>query len=704
MGADGGVFATRRQSREGRACNARRQSGERGGMVGISVVIPVYNAEAHVGKCIRSVMRQTLGDLEIIVIDDGSTDRSRTVCERYAGMDARITVASQENRGVSAARNLGIRMAAGKYVMFVDGDDAIGGSMCADLYRKAEGGGWPLVMTGYRQVDVAGDGTFERRIPVGVSDIDTREKLAESYRALFENRAFLSCCMKLFRRDAILENGVWFREGFSIGEDFLFLHEYLLAIPPRIGIAEGCPYRYYVRAGESLTRRRPESRIDTALRLFDRSREIYRGLGIEEAGVPCMARYCARTAVIVLGGMGGGRERKAAFNSACAKMDGVLPFMEDKMPEERLYRAAFRSRSYAMLCACIGLREAYVFARSRIGRARPPRAGSGRESGGAPFFSIVVPVYNVGGYLEECVGSVLSQDFSDYEVILVDDGSEDSSGSICDSFASRDARVRHVRKSNGGLSSARNHGMRLARGEYLVFLDGDDWLLAGALSSLREKIKSCRNPDVVVCPYVTYDEEKKELSMELAGDYGVRGTRPARVFRKLFLRQNIPPMAWTLVCRREYVMGRGLLFKEGLLHEDELWTPQALLGASEAVVARRPAYAYRVNRGGSIMASMGGRNLRCKVYIIRKLLSLSRDPGMGRDASRCLRDRCARLLWGILDSEYVQPGPSGVRDGWLEGQIEPLLPVLRDAEAPRYRVAYAWIRLFGLESLRKMGR
>ena len=105
-----------------------------------------------------------------------------------------------------------------------------------------------------------------------------------------------------------------------------------------------------------------------------------------------------------------------------------------------------------------------------------------------PAISILIPVYKVEQYLQRCIDSVLSQDFTDYELILVDDGSPDRCGMICDENACKDSRIKVVHKKNGGVVSARKVGFEASVAPYLVFLDSDDWLMSGALSTLYRKI------------------------------------------------------------------------------------------------------------------------------------------------------------------------------------------------------------------------
>ena len=117
-----------------------------------------------------------------------------------------------------------------------------------------------------------------------------------------------------------------------------------------------------------------------------------------------------------------------------------------------------------------------------------------------PFISVIVPIYNTAQYLDKCINSIIHSDLAEIEVLLIDDGSTDESGVIADKFAAADRRVRVVHKPNGGLFTSRNEGLRLAKGEYVAFVDSDDWITPDMLSSLYSKAKSS-NADGCVCNY-----------------------------------------------------------------------------------------------------------------------------------------------------------------------------------------------------------
>ena len=126
-----------------------------------------------------------------------------------------------------------------------------------------------------------------------------------------------------------------------------------------------------------------------------------------------------------------------------------------------------------------------------------------------PEISIIIPVYNAEKYLGRCIESVLSQTYRDFELILVDDGSSDSSGQICDAYANKDARIHVIHKENGGVSSARNRGIKEALGEYIMFIDSDDSIVEHCFSFLFEERTSM--PDLTIFSFTYVVLRKKEL-------------------------------------------------------------------------------------------------------------------------------------------------------------------------------------------------
>jgi len=203
--------------------------------------------------------------------------------------------------------------------------------------------------------------------------------------------------------------------------------------------------------------------------------------------------------------------------------------------------------------------------------------------------SIIIPVYNAEDYLARCIDSILDQSFTSYEVILVDDGSTDSSPLICDRYSSSDPRFKTVHKENGGVSSARNAGINLAKGEYLMFIDADDALLPDALERVMEgalsediiiggyAVFTCGVPDKEILPRYTRSYKSGEMQIFFEDNVRRRSNLMDSLWSKLFLRKTIG----------------SLRFNEGLSYaEDKLFVLSFMAKATSAYTCNVPVYAF----------------------------------------------------------------------------------------------------------------
>lgn len=215
-----------------------------------------------------------------------------------------------------------------------------------------------------------------------------------------------------------------------------------------------------------------------------------------------------------------------------------------------------------------------------------------------PLFSIIVPVYNVEGYIEQCCDSILNQKNSDFELILVDDGSTDGSGDICDAY-SNDNRVRVIHKINGGLSDARNFGLKYATGKYVLFVDSDDFFDDYFFLSQAQEILSENNCDILIFGYKKYYEESakfKEFSFNI----------PEKVekfeFEELVAKNLYVLSAWGKIIKNNILKENNLFFTKGVLSEDMDWCVRLAAVAQTYVVFNSTPYIYR-QRNGSITKS-----------------------------------------------------------------------------------------------------
>ena len=183
----------------------------------LSIIVPVYKVEPFLSKCVESILAQAFPDFELILVDDGSPDRCGTICDEYAARDCRIVVIHQKNQGVSTARNAGLNIATGRYISFVDADDAIAPDMYQAMLAKAQETGSEIICCGVQYYSE--NGTY-RRSDLQKEFVCDREQMLS---ALYDCPDPLggSCCNKLFLAETIA--GLRYQAPIALGEDWLFL-------------------------------------------------------------------------------------------------------------------------------------------------------------------------------------------------------------------------------------------------------------------------------------------------------------------------------------------------------------------------------------------------------------------------------------------------------------------------------------------------
>lgn len=213
----------------------------------ISVIVPVYNAEKYLSRCVDSIIHQTFKELEIILVDDGSTDRSGEICDAYSKKDVRICVIHKENEGVSSARNIGLQLARGEYIGFVDSDDYIDPDMYMILVDRLISASADISICGISDL-YAGKNFVKDDAEEIVVNTD---HLTALKMMLTGKNITASPCTKLFR--ATLRKGIEFSEGIHYGEDALFFSHLILSAK-RVVFTSRKLYFYYHRSGSVTTK------------------------------------------------------------------------------------------------------------------------------------------------------------------------------------------------------------------------------------------------------------------------------------------------------------------------------------------------------------------------------------------------------------------------------------------------------------------
>ncbi len=262
------------------------------------------------------------------------------------------------------------------------------------------------------------------------------------------------------------------------------------------------------------------------------------------------------------------------------------------------------------------------------------------------FFSVILPVYNVEKYLPECMESILKQSFGDFEVILVDDGSRDKSGALCDEYAQRDERVRVIHKANGGASDTRNVGLENAQGEYIVYVDSDDFITSELfLEELYAEIQKTKS-DIVLYKFSKYyDETGKMDKCDFSLDF-VSGETDSMLV-ELVRRDAYYGMAWIKAFRRSIATDNNVIFDVNLVCEDMDWYFKLVLCANTITAIDKSYIAYR-QRSGSTTATVKIRNLEDFVFTLEKWSEEIKRADISEDKRRALNGALAKYYSNML--------------------------------------------------------
>lgn len=312
------------------------------------------------------------------------------------------------------------------------------------------------------------------------------------------------------------------------------------------------------------------------------------------------------------------------------------------------------------------------------------------------LISVIVPVYNVAAYLPECMESILSQDHTNLEVILIDDGSTDASGAICDEYAKKDSRIRVIHQKNAGAAAAKNAGLRAVSGEYLSFVDSDDFLEPGAYSHMLQLLQE-HQADAVQCAFRDVFRNRRTDRCVDRECGGVSG----KEYLARYTRDWTCALLWDKLYRR--ALFDGIFFEEGHRIDDEYFTYQGIMNARKVYCDNWVVYNYR-KRGSSVMCSpqSGARILRDRVdslskrrvkvgsrfpelkklfdeHFLEAMILLSRDANGTPESIELIQDRLKayfrekghtvpraalwptllKLRFGSIDRLLAQKAPSG---------------------------------------------
>lgn len=269
-----------------------------------------------------------------------------------------------------------------------------------------------------------------------------------------------------------------------------------------------------------------------------------------------------------------------------------------------------------------------------------------KMNNGSRLISIIVPIYNVEKYLKECIDGILKQTYTNIEIILVDDGSPDNCGKICDNYKQVDKRIKVIHKNNGGLSEARNYGIKEATGDFLLFVDSDDFIAENTCEVLINNIQKY-NADIAICNFYYIFKNKRTIINKMSTEKEIQVLEKNNIIREYFLNYSVDlNVAWNKLYKKDIFKGKNaILFPLGKLHEDTYIMYKIYYNLNRLVRINKPFYYYR-QRKNSIVGTFSKKNVEDIMGYIKDYYIFSKN--VDEDLKQMIQVECIKQYIGCI--------------------------------------------------------
>ena len=501
----------------------------------ISIVIPIYNAEKYLEECLNSIKNQTYKNIEVIMVNDGSKDDSETICKRFSEDDARFRYFTKVNGGVSSARNLGLDNVKGDYITFIDADDWIAEKHLELLINSIKKTNSDIGVSSYKEFNNK-DTYYIRVYTKQEKNLLNFEKMnRDEFLTLFPklmstNVCFNNAVSKLFRKDLV--KNLRFDTSIKYGEDLDFYFRLYMNVDS-ISYVNELTYVYRIH-GDSTTSNFNQEHAEQELTIF---KQMYEK--IQEIGLPTI-HY---------------------FNKLKKLLELRMDFLENK----------------------VLLNEYLDFLKIIEGTVTYPNT----------LISVVIPIYNVSPYLRLCLESIENQTYPHFEVLLVNDGSRDDSKGICQEFIYKDERFRYFEQENLGISVARNTGILNSNGEFITFIEGDDFVDPNYLEELYHTALK-NDSEIVVASYKEFNENDNNYYIHVFDDL-----EEHFIQNELIQKREIEfETSWGILFHKR--LFETILFSVGKSIGDYFTNYKLFMESCKASYIHKDFYIHRIRKGNLI--------------------------------------------------------------------------------------------------------
>lgn len=557
----------------------------------VSVIMPVYNGSKYLRECLDSIIYQTLKEIEIICINDGSKDNSLEILQKYADKDDRIVVIDQENQGQGVARKNGLSIAKGEYLSFLDQDDFFDLQLFEKSYNKAISTGADVTIYQSNTFDdskkefskyVSGkkNGIDNEKLPD--KDVFSCDDMLEDIFYTFGHELW----SKLFKTSFIRANNINFVDR-NYGEDKFFLCS-ALALAEKITVLDEVLvfYRIGIKSASGNLGKISLDFYHSEIALIQKLKEqnVYEKL---ELGF-----------------------LKSIISSSIHNLNVQKSYNAFKTVYEHLAQnfekdfsiLKYENYFYAQPEHIFNLYEKMklIFSISVDEYLEINKQYFIDQTDTSLKISVIIPVYNVEKYLRDCLDSVINQTLTDIEIICVNDGSTDNCGDILREYADKDSRIIILNHINKGLSATRNKGIEIAKGKFIYFLDSDDMIAPYALEKMFTEV-TINNLDILFFDAkIIFENDLLELTRDTIKNHFKKRNLTnsvisgAKMLALMQQNKSYNVQSCLYLTNSSFLKQEGILFKEGILYEDNLFLFKLILSANRVKHIEHQLFIYRV--------------------------------------------------------------------------------------------------------------
>ncbi len=633
----------------------------------VSIIVPICNVEKFLKKCLDSIEVQTLKDIEIICINDGSKDSSLEIIKSYSNRDKRFKIVDKENSGYGDSLNIGLSVASGEYIGIVESDDFIDQEMFETLYNVAKEKNADIVKSNFflywENGKDGNGGEIDELHEVSTIEEDRLVITPLYYEGgkIFSAKA--SIWSAIYNREFLNKNNICFLptpgasfqdtsftfKAFSSTDKMVLIHAAFLhyrqdnagSSVNNLDKKKHCVLEEYSEIFDYIDKNDDDFKdmlkVATAS-FYDACTWAYERLSEEhrfEYICPLSKIYKKLLTKIPA--------QEIPFGECWWKASGIERIANNPF-EYHVWREVER---YEQNAGVIEYIEEMKRSESFLANKK-----SLVEKNANPRFSIIIPAYNCEHYLQGCLESIRGQAFKNFEVICVNDGSTDQTLDILKYYAAIDARISYIDVTNHGPSYARNLGIKQATGEYILFMDSDDFYNADSLEVLNQKIEES-NPDVVTYSANVYpihnfnDWYEKTL-------HGQNNTFGKLTVEEILANPYLGVYIWKCAYRREMLRRKKLYFDKSMKYgEDALFLMKVLLESEKTISLSNELYNYRVENTNSLMQTIWSKPNEYALtqnQILDKTLKLMYKYGTKPSAE--LFEYSCNLVYGGIDGSF----------------------------------------------------